>query len=222
MMILNILPQNAFSMSLKDVIVLPSSSMVENKIEELNDLVASAQCSLGEAKQFLDSFIFEINHQYGMNLTLVDACHLLKQNIHQLGISLEMQEPFLKVIDLFEAENLPDFISTEGSLAQHTWHYNFYWPWEWNYFGLNKKKHESKHSALASVLKKPELELPNHMAIGFALALSGALVFILPLPGAQAVGVEMVTAGGIFFLEGMASGERPYHIDSKTGIPLDP
>ncbi len=53
------------------------------------------------------------------------------------------------------------------------------------------------------------------MAIGFACALAGALLCIVP--GCQAPGLWMVGTGTTLALDGLAEGERPYYRNPETG-----
>ncbi len=65
--------------------------------------------------------------------------------------------------------------------------------------------------------KRDNLEflLPNKMAAGFMTMLAGSLICIIP--GGQGVGFGVVTTGMGLFIDGLASGERPYYQDTKTG-----
>ncbi len=70
-----------------------------------------------------------------------------------------------------------------------------------------------------------QLELPDKLAAGFACALAGSLLCIIP--GGQSVGLTLIGSGISIALDGLAEGERPYYIDTKTGqrypfMPLSP
>lgn len=230
--IFNCLANNGFCSTTQNVLTQVQTGNTEgirSQVDELKNSLINAAQPLAEGKIFLQALINDINNHYGMQLTILDACRLVRENFHRLDIPLEVREPLLMTIALFEAQNQP-ISSLEMSaqkdavLGRGKDGYQLYWPWEWSFFGLNKDKHKSKrknYEIPVHTSKAPALELPNHMAVGFSLALAGALVFILPIPGAQFIGAEMVAAGGVFFLEGLANGEKPYYVDSETGMRID-
>lgn len=82
---------------------------------------------------------------------------------------------------------------------------------------MTKNKHtKSKIKYItASTGDNFEFELPSKMAVGFACALAGALLCIVP--GAQGAGLWMITAGAALALDGLAEGERPYYRNMDTG-----
>jgi hypothetical protein len=191
---------------------------VQQEIEELQDSILSSKDPVLESRKFLQSFIDEINIQYGMQLTMADACRLLRENLHLLQMPKESEGDFLAAIELFESE--PPVTKWQSTQLEA----HIYPPWEWSFFGLNKK-HSSKHkhpSMVASISHEPHLELPNRMAIGVALAAGGVLACLVP--GGQGLGVWMITTGAVCTLEGLATGEKPFYRNSDTGeiTPFSP
>lgn len=164
---------------------------------------------LGEHKldvyTLFQEFISELNKLYGCQLTTETSLDLIAENYFIL--SEDLQNSLEKVFSTLDCHLKTDEIS------KGLWNFKFYWPWEWNFFGLNKKKSFCEQACN----KSPELILPPHMALGFALTMVGALIFILPFPGAQIIGGEIAFTGAVFFMEGLASGEQIEYVDSVSG-----
>lgn len=59
--------------------------------------------------------------------------------------------------------------------------------------------------------KKPELELPPKMAVGFICTLAGALMCVIP--GGQGAGLTLIGTGTGLIMDGLAGGERPRFVD---------
>lgn len=76
-------------------------------------------------------------------------------------------------------------------------------------------KHKKKH-------KKPEIRLPDNLAIGFACILGGALLCVIPTGWSQGIGAGLITTGVGFALEGAKKGEKPYYVDPDASAPLAP
>lgn len=188
----------------------------------------------------MTSFLSEINSAYSLNLTIQDACLLIRQNLPTLSLDSEVQKMIIATIQLFEFS--PDQIdeimyskiiphlpqSTVESLCL-----SVYWPWEWKWFGLNIKRHKKRNSAscipggvplLKSKLPETEKELPGSCYMGGCEMLAGSLIFILPIPGAQWLGGLMVGDGvrrvidGVIQLGDERRADLIYESPSKAGI----
>lgn len=204
----------------KDLLVCAENGTEEtisHKIEELEVLFENAPNALDAGRKFIQSFVDELNLRYRTHLTT--------------EVPPELQKDLLVALDLYEsstpvvAQSPSQEISDRTGIAQIK--LRIYPPWQWNFFGLNKSKpSKTKHTRVANthVAKTPganaEFELPGKMAVGFACALAGALVSIIP--GGQGVGVWMIAAGATLALDGLSEGERPYYRNMNTGeiIPL--
>jgi len=110
------------------------------KFDQFQESVESPWISVEEGRKFLQAFINEINTKHGMSLTLLEACKLVRENIYHLNIPSNMQEVLLKTIAQLESQppEMHELFLTENLQAK------IYWPTEWNWFGLNKKKHKHK------------------------------------------------------------------------------
>ena len=209
------IPYSGYCNAAQNLLSYAKGSQTENvqkEIEELQQSILSSKDPALESRKFLQSFIDEINIQYGMQLTIADACRLLRENLHLLQIPKEFEGDFLTAIELFESEP----IVTKWQSAKLEAH--IYPPWEWNFFGLNKK-----HSSMvASISHEPHLELPDRMAIGVAFTAGGALACLVP--GGQGFGLWMIGLGAAFAVEGLANGEKPFYRDPDTGevTPFNP
>lgn len=177
-----------------------------------------ADTPFSESQKFLQSLIEEINVQYGMALTKKDACRLIRENLHLIHIPSESLADLLLMIQLIEFGPNAINLTPENHLRQEAhasiFSYGLYWPWEWNWFGLNKKHHKSHKPSFSTppFNRNVELELPPKMAAGFMCALGGALLCVIP--GGQGIGLTLIGTGVGLALDGLANGERPYYVDS--------
>ncbi len=190
----------------------------EKQVEEIKSF---QKTSLVEGRQFLESVIQEINSQYGLNIGLADACRLVKQHIDRLEVPAEMRDDLLALADLFESGTFS--VSLGNQREARSLKYRFYWPWEWNFFGLNER-HHTKHKPAMKKTTEQEFILPDKLAAGFVCALAGSLLCVVP--GGQGVGLTLVGTGLALAIDGMATGESPYYLNpttnEKTPLPYQP
>jgi len=83
--------------------------LLEERFDELEDSIQSSEDPLAEGRIFLQCFIEEINAQYGLNLTLQDACILVRNNLHTLELPKEIEEVVLATIELMESDSRSSF-----------------------------------------------------------------------------------------------------------------
>ena len=162
---------------------------LKKDFDELELFVDSSSVPLTEGRNFLHSFITEINARYGLALTLESACKLVRENLDILQIPFETRDVLLKTIRVFESDSSCTKAQDEKPAQLH----GFYWPTEWNWFGLNKKNKDnnSQDKFQTDIPHPAETELPGNCYIGGCELLAGALISILPLPGASYLGVAM-------------------------------
>lgn len=195
----------------------------QNSVFHAFEELQQANVTLSEGRKFLISLIDEINAQYHMSLTLADACRLIKENLHAMQIPLDQQRELLIAIghidpDCFPESTSVDDIHLQEKASVEVFGRKIYWPWEWKWFGLNSSTHHHKSEDLAHFTAHSpsrDLELPPKMAAGFACALGGALICIVP--GGQGIGLGLIATGLGLTLDGLASGERPFYVDRATG-----
>jgi len=143
-----------------------------------------------EGAHFLESVIEEIQSQYGLKLNLSDACRIVKANIDQLDVPLDVRGNLILIAESFAAYS----IAEKEQLREVN-------SWKWG----SKKK--TKNAS------REELVLPDKLAAGFACAFAGALLCIVP--GGQGAGLTLIGTGLALAIEGMSDGERPYFTNTE-------
>ncbi len=169
------------------------------RFDELERNIEVASDRLEEGRRFLISFIQQVNAQYGTNLTIKDACVLVKQNMHMFQIPAEAQSLLLATIDLFESDAIALNVREENVIKKGTEirKNGLSWPWEWNWWGLNKKKKQTDISSIGKVAKEnpygPNEEIPGSIYAGgveiFAGCLACILASVFPLAGGFGLGL---------------------------------
>lgn len=145
-----------------------------NKFDELEETLSDSSDPITEARVFLESFIQKLNYRYGINLSLLEICIYIKNNIDAFNIPIEIQPQFLKTIDLL--------IGYEEQKA-----HGLHWPWEWNWFGLNKK---DKEDSADKINNQPQpiqlLALTNYSQLDGA-----SIVGILEIVAGASIGIAL-------------------------------
>lgn len=72
------------------------------EFDKLEKIFDASTDPIDEGRQFLRSFINEINTRYGLTLTLRDACKLVRENLNNLNLPEELQKIILNTIELYE------------------------------------------------------------------------------------------------------------------------
>jgi len=175
--------------------------LLTKRFDDLEKIFDSSENPFQESHVFLTSLIDQINTQYGMNLTIRDACVLLRQNMNTLQLTPDAQDILLDTIDWLESGNV--FVEKPHKMISNS----CYWPWKWNWFGLNKKKHRYKESIRTSNINPYLLEedLPGNIYVGGVEIFAAGLCFILgffAFPPAHAVGAYLVGDGFSRILNG--------------------
>ncbi len=174
-----------------------------------------------EAQKFLQALIDAINTQYGMSLTKQDACRLIQERVHLIPLPHDSRIMLLTVLRVVEQGENVITVASDDLCSQEAqariFRRGLYWPWEWNWFGLNQKGHKLPQASSSTSLRDVEFVLPPKMSAGFMCALGGALLCIIP--GGQGVGLTLIGTGIGLALDGMANGERPYYVDIAPPAP---
>lgn len=100
----------------------PNSDVLVEEFDKFEDLFDGSSDPLAEGRTFLDAFLREINAKYNSNLTIQDACKLVRENLHTLQMPEEAQKIILATIELYGSE-----VADKNLLKAQ-----IYWPWEWN------------------------------------------------------------------------------------------
>jgi hypothetical protein len=149
------------------------------QFDDLDHVFETSQDPLAEGHQFLRAFIRELNGKYNLNLTISDACRLVQENLHTLNLSEEHKKIILATIQIYESNSIPSQPQEERKGVAPRVASSLYWPWDWNWFGLNKDKKHSQNKCLAlrgHHAKSPTLmdkELPGNCYLGGCELLEG-------------------------------------------------
>ena len=167
-----------------------------DEFDSLEDFFTQVDNPLNEGRKFFQAYINQINTRFGLNLTIPDACHLVRTNLEVLQIPLEAQNALLAIIELLEGNSRPTQIQKDR-LEQLKKMPALYWPWEWKWFRLNKKMHRHNRQYSLSKENSPlmDTELPANCYLGGCELLAGALAFLVPIPGAAWLGGIMIGDG---------------------------
>lgn len=160
-----------------------------DEIGKLEGTFISSEEPLEEARRFFVSFVNEINFKYGMKLTIEDAFHIARENIHNMQVSEEEKTSMLALMQLLEfgsivEEQTDAHLNIAGAIS-----------WHWKWLGSHKKKDVHKKMGL-SINQQESVDLPSNVYIGAIELLVAPLIFILPFPGAQ-VFAGAVAADGL-------------------------
>ena len=174
--------------------------------DNLNKMICSSNDPLVEGRAFMQNFINEVNAQYGLSLAISDACNLVRDNIHTLQFPEETQSIVLRAIELLESNSLP--AQDQNQTCKQSVESNGFmikWPF---YLHGNIQKHKHKHKHVTSLLCYidpifPSDDLPANCYIGGCELLAGALLCILPFPGAAYCGTVLMGDGARRVIDGV-------------------
>ena len=180
---------------------------VIERFDQFDESLLAAEDPLAEGRKFLQAFIDEINVQYGLALTIPEACKLVRANMHTLSLPVETENLVLATIALLEIDSSPEKERFKEAIASNTPTLGL---WKWDFFRSKKKKgHRSDHlncskSARQTTSPLMEKDLPSNCYIGGCELLAGALVWILPIPGSSLLGLGMMGDGARRVIDGLA------------------
>jgi hypothetical protein len=168
---------------------------------ELEETFKGSQNPLEEARRFLVFFVNEVNFKYGMKLTLKDVFHFTRENICSMQVSEEEKASMFSAMQLLESDYSKEFDSNiEEQINLYS--ARICWPWHWKWFGLNKKKEFHKKMSL-SINQQDGVDLPSNIYIGAVELFASVLIFVLPIPGAQALSGIVAADGARRIFDGM-------------------
>jgi hypothetical protein len=156
---------------------------LEQSLEDLTETISLSEDPLITTRQFFYAFLDQLNAQNGTSLTIEEGCRLLRQNINL--VPTEYREIFLIATDSIESDVDNESLHMMAKIC---------WPWEWNWFGLNKKdkKYQKSLAALTS-------NIPPKVLI-FGLIVAGVTLVAIFNPAAIAVATKALTqAAPVFF-----------------------
>lgn len=201
---------------------------LNSQLNDIQKTVVGSLDPLQQSRDFLDSFIQEINIRYGLSLTLQQACILVNENVHLLNLSEEEQITLLAAIKLIQTGHatvgvITNELSFNENHSINSHKLRLYWPWDWNWFGLNKPSHHHNKSIKANkrvfLEKHSEVELPGNCYFGACELLAGALLCIIPHPTAWRLGAGLAVDGGRRVVEGLIQHSDEMRLDPKYERP---
>lgn len=125
----------------------PSPPSLERSFGDLTEVICDSTDPLKTTRQFFLAFIDQLNQMNGTSLTVEEACRIIRQNIDLMPA--EHRESLFLGIQSIESNELPK--STTYNALLNTPTAKFYWPWEWNWFGLNKKDKIANDAPIAAI-----------------------------------------------------------------------
>jgi hypothetical protein len=176
------LPECAMHISLKNSLA--------KSFENLAHLIDTAPDSHEATTQFFQSFIGQINAQNSTNNTVEEACHIIKQNMNQLSLPDEYQKHLSFGLDIMQTKEAINHDNLY-SLACQT----IYWPWEWNWFGLNKKEKKD-----VNYIKSTHAKIGMWEVVAFALFCCAVVLVALFAPAVLSIVVPALTTGAEILL----------------------
>ena len=173
-----------------------NTNALMEEFDQLDKVLETSEDPLAEGRKFLDAFIREVNAQYGLALTISEACKLVRENLHILQIPLEVQNAILATIELLERDCVPT-ASQKQHLGQILEKNTLTTAWIFEWLILKKHKHKNKPLKLLppSCYANPNQDLPSNCYMGGCEMLVGALIALLPIPGAAYFGGGVILDG---------------------------
>jgi len=185
----NLVPFNPIdALPLASIQYQPIIKRIESSFADLAEVIGGSEDPLAITRKFFQIFVDQINARNGTSYTMEESCHLLRQNMNL--VPLEHQEIFLIAIDAIETNNLP-LINSDLPLSNLS--ASIYWPWHWNWFGLNKKD-KKNHQDVALLAAKISAKY-----VIFGLIVAGIVIVAIFNPAAVGVAAKaMVEAAPLF------------------------
>lgn len=111
--------------------------------------IYKAEDPLESTQQFVENFLRDIQVDRGqfVSLDVHTTCQLLRENADILPA--EYQDALHAGIKIFESGKIPSYGTPDSYLLGGA--ASLYWPWEWNWFGLNKHSNKHSHKSSASI-----------------------------------------------------------------------
>jgi hypothetical protein len=96
------IPQNVFCLTqetiARELLETTDEAQLKDQFDALEQSIKQSDDSMAAGRKFLESFLAQIKSQYGVSLTIPEACRLIKENLHMLEIPPETKEPLLNLI----------------------------------------------------------------------------------------------------------------------------
>jgi len=143
-----------------------------------------------EIKEIVQNFIEEFNTRYSCALSLPEACALINQQIPSMPISNKDKDLLNTLINFLQSSNQEEQTKAISRFYQSAFTHEEMWQ------GKKNKKDKKQAKGIP--------ELPANVYIGALELLTGALICIVPYPGAWRVGVAVMGDGTRRVIDGFA------------------
>ena len=100
----------------------PNSGELIEEFDKFEEIFDGSTDPFAEGRKFLETFINEVNSKYALNLTIQDACRLVRENMHKLQLPEEFQRVILNTIELFESDPTPPNANKEAFVRSIKFH----------------------------------------------------------------------------------------------------
>lgn len=207
--------QDSFNLENLDLLLL--------KFDEIKQLLSSSENRNLEGLKSIQSLLDEINSTYNMAISFNDLCEITKTQLSGMNINENIRPLLNQVIHNLQTTNsaLGQVITetiVESFPAEHMLHsqhfgifgYGIYAPWEWNWFGLNKKHEDKKQTKFTSrqvtypgPIPKDDGSIPDDLIICGIEALVIGLLLIIPSGYTQALAIAIAYDMGTRGLDGL-------------------
>lgn len=190
-----------FAIDIATNISIEDSEYFIEKFDVLEEFFKISLDPLEESRRFLQDFIAELNGLYGLNLTIDQACLLVRENVSNFQLPLEVKNILLKTIDLLQSNSIESINSVK--IDSNIDRVNFTNPImgilpKW----FHKKSHKNSKKNSTKTVNNPVLqidttniELPSEIYIGAVEIFAGVLVCTLGLVYFPAVGMGLGVMG---------------------------
>lgn len=180
-----------------------------------------------ESQKFLQAFIDALNARYGLRLTILEACQLIKMNLDILQITPEQKNVLLSSIRLFETGHATLTMTIYEQQPQQDQNYESkyvsadvrLWPYEWIFGHKKSKRKVAKPDTNLCIAKNTDVELPGNCYFGACEAFAGALLCIIPHPLTWSLGSGMIVDGGRRIVDGVIQQSDERRLDPNYVPP---
>lgn len=201
----------------KEVLETHDTDLLKGRFDELENLIGKSDNFIRESRKFIEEFLAQVHTQYGISLSIIEACQLIIENLSSLGLPPETQESLLMAIDILLPEKPIEMNLAAESNGLGKWFQN-----GWDYLRGKKPIHKGtyKIKIIPSQISgpkpsQPDVELPGNIYAGAMEIFAGALLCIIPHPYTWAIGGFMIGDGTRRIADGyiQASDEKRLHMD---------
>lgn len=201
------------------------------KFDEIKTSLKSSENRNLEALNSIQALLDEVNLAYNLTLTIDDLCEAAKPLLNGMDINENIRPLLSQVIHNLQithsaAGKMVTDIIVEPLPQEHMYRsqhfeifgYGVYAPWEWSWFGLNKKhknkkleKFMSRQVTYPAPIPEDDGSIPDDLIICGVEALVAGLLLIIPSGYTQALAVAIgcdMGARGLEALKQMSDVNR--------------